>query len=196
MKKIFIILFLLISLVTNAQDITKFMGIPVDGTKSEMIQKLKNKGYIYNNHYDCLEGEFNGENVQIFIQTTNNKVWRLAVMEKTFRNEADIRNHFNTLVKQFRKNDNYISPYEEEEQIIPESEDISYGILVKNKLYDAYFNQKLEYDFDLEDENSIHSALENLDNKLVWFRIFQSYSDYSVGIFYENGYNKANGKDL
>ena len=35
-----------ISIVGMAQtDVTKFLGIPVDGDKSEMISKLKSKGF-------------------------------------------------------------------------------------------------------------------------------------------------------
>ena len=33
-------------------------------------------------------------------------------------------------------------------------------------------------------------------NKFVWFMISESYSRYSITIFYENGYNMANGEDL
>ena len=40
------------------KDITKFMGIPIDGTKTAMIQKLKAKGFTYNAKMDRLEGEF------------------------------------------------------------------------------------------------------------------------------------------
>ena len=63
---------LLISLITISafakKDVTKFLGIPVDGTKSEMIQKLKAKGFK-SSYYDneILEGEFNGRSVKIFI---------------------------------------------------------------------------------------------------------------------------------
>lgn len=57
------------------KDVTKFLGIPVDGTKTEMIQKLKAKGFTYNQRLDCLEGEFNGREVKIFVVTNNNKVY-------------------------------------------------------------------------------------------------------------------------
>ena len=59
-------------------DVTKFLGIPVDGTKSEMIQKLEEKGYRYNSQNDFLEGEFNGRDVHIYIGTNNNKVYRIS----------------------------------------------------------------------------------------------------------------------
>ena len=44
------------------QDVTKFLGIPVDGSKSEMIQKLKAKGYTSSPlDKDVLVGEFNAD---------------------------------------------------------------------------------------------------------------------------------------
>ena len=43
---------LTISTILYAQkDVTQFLGIPVDGSKSEMIQKLKAKGYRYNSTF-------------------------------------------------------------------------------------------------------------------------------------------------
>ena len=56
-------------------DITKFLGIPIDGTKAEIIQKLKAKGYTPTDiDSEVLEGEFNGKDVSIYIATNNNKV--------------------------------------------------------------------------------------------------------------------------
>lgn len=50
MRRILIVLsFLCICLHIFAQnDVTKFLGIPVDGPKSEMIRELKAKGFILN----------------------------------------------------------------------------------------------------------------------------------------------------
>ena len=47
MKRLFTLVALcLLSAVAFAQkDVTKFLGIPVDGTKTQMIQKLKAKGF-------------------------------------------------------------------------------------------------------------------------------------------------------
>ncbi len=63
------------------KDVTKFLGIPVDGTKSAMIQKLKAKGFTYNQRRDCLEGEFNGRTVYLHVVTNNNKVYRIMVKD-------------------------------------------------------------------------------------------------------------------
>ena len=68
MKKImFFVLLLTVTISAFGQsDVTKFLGIPVDGFKSEMIQKLKEKGFVNSTlHEDILEGEFNGRDVYI-----------------------------------------------------------------------------------------------------------------------------------
>lgn len=100
MKKKNSLLFILLmySLTMLAQkDITKFMGIPVDGFKKDMIQKLKAKGFEYDNEIDLLTGEFNGEKVNIFVATQSNKVWRIVVADAIERNEHDIKIRFNNL---------------------------------------------------------------------------------------------------
>ena len=70
-----------------SQNTIKFLGIPVDGTKKEMIAALEDKGYEYNSLTKFLEGEFNGVDVMISVQTVNNRVWRLAIMDETTSTE-------------------------------------------------------------------------------------------------------------
>ena len=54
------------------KDVTQFIDIPVDGFKPEMIKKLKSKGYtVIQGSEDMFKGEFNGTDVNIFIQTNN-----------------------------------------------------------------------------------------------------------------------------
>ena len=58
-KKIFTTLALFIISVTlfAQKDVTQFLGIPVDGYKAEMIEKLKSKGFtISPNDRDVLVG--------------------------------------------------------------------------------------------------------------------------------------------
>lgn len=124
------------------KDVTKFLGIPVDGTKSAMIQKLKAKGFTYNQKGDCLEGEFNGEKVNIFIATQGNKVWRIMVADKSRRGEAQIRIRFNNLISQFENNPKYM-PYNSNKRI-EDDENISYGITVDKKQYEASFYQNMD----------------------------------------------------
>lgn len=150
MKKIVTILFLLLSLSafsqTHVAPVTKFLDIPIDGFKTQMIQKLKAKGYTYNNIKKCLTGEFNGRDVEIYVVTNNNKVWRLMVRDAYPSSETDIKIRFNTLCSQFAKNTKKYMQANMglEEYTIPEEEDISYNMSVKNKRYEASFWQITE----------------------------------------------------
>ncbi len=59
MRKLVSLLLLCIMTMTmyaQQKDVTKFLGIPVDGTKSAMIQKLKAKGFTYDATKDVLRG--------------------------------------------------------------------------------------------------------------------------------------------
>lgn len=119
---------ILFATTANAQkDVTKFLGIPVDGTKAEMIQKLKVKGFT-SKAYDSevLEGEFNGEKVNIHIVTNNNKVYRIVVVDQTKRDEEQIIIRFNTLCRQFEKNSKYTPIFDN--PTIPDTENIFLGI--------------------------------------------------------------------
>lgn len=127
------------------KDVTKFLGIPVDGYKPAMIEKLKAKGFTPSSiDKELLEGEFNGTEVYVGVATNNNKVYRIGVMDKNSKNEADIRIRFNNLCRQFENNPRYSSF--SEDQIIPEDEDISYEMTVNNKRYQAEFYQNPQTD--------------------------------------------------
>ena len=188
MKKIIVFLtMLMVGIVCFGQekkDVTKFMGIPVDGTKSEMIQKLKAKGFTYDVKTDCLKGEFNGGDVILNINIVNGKVWRIAVMTPDVSralsgyDETQVRIRFNHLCQQFERNPKYVSLFGTESQEIGDEEDISYEMSVKSKQYEAVY---------LQDGDEM---------KLVWFTIKELYNDYFIIIFYENSYNAANGEDL
>lgn len=136
MKKILSVAFLLmLSVALHAQkEVTKFLGIPVDGSKSSMIQKLKNKGFVYYPSADYLEGEFNGQQVDVFIATNNNKVYRIMVCDKNTCDEGQIKIRYNTLCRQFANNQKYV-PLDAEE--LSEREDISYEMTVHKKKYQA-----------------------------------------------------------
>ncbi len=126
------LMFLMLGMYAFAQkDVTQFLGIPVDGTKTEMIQKLKAKGFKYNSTNDWLEGEFNGREVELSIVTDNNKVWRIVVMDKWVTDEANIKIRFNNLCRQFAKNEKYF-PLNENPEIL-ESEMIGYEMLVNSR---------------------------------------------------------------
>lgn len=177
------------------KEVTKFMGIPVDGSPTEMVKKLKAKGFTTDE--DCMQvvkrglvdwdgpevltGRFNGERVRVFLGVETNKVWRIYLSDKDSRDETQIKIRFNTLVRQFENNDKYI-PYFDE-QTIADDEDISYQMTVNKKRYDAYFVQKGE-------DGTVDVKRE------VWFLIIQRSDGYYIYMYYDNKYNEADGSDL
>ncbi len=163
------------------QDVTKFLGIPVDGFKHEMIQKLKEKGFV-NSDVGDLEGEFNGSEVYVYVVTNNNKVYRICLFDKIYRGETDIRIRFNTLCRQFENNDNYFRFPFLGTQTIADEEDISFEMTVNDKRYEAIFYQ-------INGEGSMF-------DKPVWFIIDGSYRKYRILMYYDNELNKAKGEDL
>ena len=227
MKKLLsLVLLLACSAVSYAQnEVTQFLGIPVDGSKSEMIQKLKAKGFRYDSELDCLKGEFNGRDSYISVVTNNNKVYRIMVRDVTSSSESDIRIRFNTLCRQFENNKKYQS-LSSESYIIPEDENISYEMSVNKKRYQASYFQIPEGGIDSttimkETQSFIFSKYsqeqlsslteeqtqelmtevllymtEKFYNRSVWFMIDEMYGDYYILLYYDNGYNKADGEDL
>ena len=177
------------------KEVTKFMGIPVDGSPTEMIKKLKAKGFTTDEDAmqvvkrglidwdgpEVLTGRFNGEKVRVFLGVEQNKVWRIYLSDKDSRDETQIKIRFNNLVRQFENNDKYI-PYFDE-QTIADDEDISYQMTVNKKRYDAYFVQKGE-------DGTVDVKRE------VWFLIIQRFDGYYIYMYYDNKYNQADGSDL
>lgn len=218
-------LFVCVTALFAQNDVTKFLGIPVDGSKSEMIQKLKAKGFRYDREMDCLEGEFNGRNSYIFVATNNDKVYRIMVKDATSSNETNIKIRFNTLCRQFGNNKKYQSA-SSESYIIPEDEDIAYNMSINDKRYQASYFQVPEGGIDStaiaqEAQTFIYSKYsqeqlsalteeqgkelmedlllymtDKLYKRSVWFMIAEQFGDYYILLYYDNGYNQANGEDL
>lgn len=227
MKQIILALFsVLLYLTSFAQnDVTKFLGFPIDGSEHEMIQNLKSKGFKPSSYEQkkYLTGRFNGVDVNVYISTENGKVARIMVCDENTRNETDIRIRFNKLCEQFNNNGKYVSFNDFK---IPEDEDIGYEILVHNKRYEAeffqlpeksvlenfqqsYMNSILETYIleDLKDDekeklkehfiSEMREALyELVKNKPVWFMISEFRGEYYISMYYDNEYNHAHGEDL
>ena len=208
------------------KDVTKFLGIPVDGTKTEMKQKLIAKGFVPKKFGDeeFLEGEFNGCNVNVYIRTNNNKVYRIMVADNFTVDEAQIKIRFNNLVSQFENNKRY---FPLDKYTLSDEEDISYEMTVHNKNYDAYFyqvpdmekadtlalqekvrNELLSKYTEAELKNPSEEISKEITNtaikigtewmlmKPVWFKIARVNGEYYIGMFYDNKYNQADGEDL
>lgn len=203
------------------KDVTKFLGIPVDGTKTEMKQKLIAKGFVPKKMGDLewLEGEFNGTDVRAFIVTNNNKVWRIMLADKNRVDEAQLKIRFNILVSQFENNKRYIPL---DKYTLSDEEDISYEMTVHNKIYAAYYSQNPDFEnidtkvqiaikekYSAEElknpSETIKKDIADITDKItfdefsmkpVWFRIVSYNGEYYISMYYDNEYNHANGEDL
>jgi len=199
------------------KDVTKFLGIPVDGTKSAMIQKLKAKGFTYNSTFDQLEGEFNGRDVLVSVVTNNNKVYRIVLQDAIASSETDIKIRFNGLCRQFEKNKKYVSLVDGS-QALSEDEDIGYKMLADKKRYEAVYYQVVDSATivaetvqyatekytqeqlanpteEMQKEVIMHS-MDILTKKSVWFMINEQYGKYRIVMYYDNEYNHSDGEDL
>lgn len=227
MKKLaLIITTLLLSVSVFAQeDVTKFLGIPVDGFKPEMIRKLKAKGYTEHSYKpDVLVGEFNGRDVEVSVVTNNNKVYRIFVQDVYTVDEYNIKIRYNTLCEQFENNKRYIF-MAVEGQSIPDDEDISDQMLYEDKRYEALYFQVPEQVDTLAVQTALRErvlakyteeqlanptsemqeevlkatfdiAFEIYEKKSVWFTINKEGNRYRILMYYDNKYNEANGEDL
>lgn len=222
-KLLSITMLLMASIVLHAQnDVTQFLGIPVNGNKSDMIRKLKAKGFRNDPNNDALVGEFNGTEVNVFVVTNNDKVCRIMVSDVNHVNERAIQIRFNKLCEQFTNNSKYMTL---QDYTIPEDEDISYEISVNKKRYEAVFYQQPAVTDTIAVREKLRSILlskytkEQLENpteeleseilkistkyvleeyskRPVWFMISDFYGKYYISMFYDNEYNRANGEDL
>ncbi len=224
MKKLLFSIAVLLSLSTTAQtqnDVTEFLGIPVDGTKWEMIRRLKARGFRSTDYdREVLKGEFNGRDVNVHVVTNNNKVYRIMIADATTTDERNIRARFNTLCRQFENNPKYISL--NEDQTISDDEKIFYEMTIKKRCYQAVFYQKpedgvvaeklkelitSEYTEDqlanpTEEIEQKSALLQELllgipyENKVVWFTIAELRGKFYIVMYYDNTYNQANGDNL
>ena len=218
--------FLMSSVMFGQQEVTKFLGIPVDGSKSKMIRQLKKKGFRRDFYTpNVLVGEFNGMDVNVHIATTKKKVSRIMICDANHIDEAYLKARFNILCAQFEKNNKYLSVASSSlDYIVSDNEDISYEMSVNDKRYEATYYQLptgIDRNAAIEDLQSFlrtRYTEEELDDpqkqaeieetafsykwdkyamRIVWF-IISEYSDkYYITMFYDNEYNRiSEGEDL
>ncbi len=221
------IAFLCVATFVSAEEnaVTKFLGIPVDGSKKEMRLELIAKGFVpgvYEGN-EVFEGDFNGRPVYVYIVTYKDKVCRICVSDKNTVSASAIKNRFNTLVYQFENNGKYrvIKDYS-----IPDNVDVAYEMLVNHKRFEASYYQlnsaKKERQVIIPDtindndlkglpdslrismsnfRKSSRDFMESMErmaelNRTVWFCICQGGGRYYILMYYDNEYNRPHGEDL
>ena len=158
----------------------KFLGIPVDGSKSEMVAALKDKGFRYDSNSGFLVGDFNGRESHIWIVENHGKVYRVVVFDANTSGEGQIRIRFNNLIHQF-ENSNGKYYYIDQNDKIPEDEDISHETIVHDKQYSAEFIYNPLYGNDELRNRLVNEAVEEIklssEKKGITYEEFYSDKD-------------------
>ena len=134
---------LLVTMLVFAQkDITQFLGIPIDGTRTELMNKIKKKGFkkAKFSGRTILTGQFNNTDVNIDVITNGDKAYRVIVWDTKPFNKRMIRIRYNNLYHKLENHPKYLS--QEGGHSIPDNEDIAYEMTANGKNYQAVFFQK------------------------------------------------------
>ena len=138
-------------------------------------------------------------------------MWRIAVFDAYATDEINIKNRFNELCRQFKNNKKY-SSFLSFADMIPDSVNVAYEITTNKKRYEASFCQVEDstylnslrkivenkvFSLPREEQKEIIAAeIEKFNKKSVWFTIGEYLGSYRILMYYDNGYNRANGEDL
>ena len=82
----------------------KFMGIPIDGPKEQLIEKIKAKGFRSSPYREGLLGQFNGQTVEVEVLDNHGTAYCVCV---AFPGTSAymVRTEYNALLEQFLCND-------------------------------------------------------------------------------------------
>ena len=164
----------------------KFLGIPVDWSKSEMVAALKSKGFRYDSNSGFSVGGFNGRESHVGIVENHGKVYRVVVFDANTYAAGQIKIRFNNLIYQF-ENSNGKYYYIDQNEMIPEDEDISYEIIVHDKQYSATFIYNPLYGNDELKDKLVNEVVEEskllLEKKGITPEEFYSDKDNYIQVF-------------
>ncbi len=151
---LFLIYVILLSPVTLSQ--TTFLDIPITGTKEEMINKLKSKGF---QEKECwMEGFYEDNECILILVTENDTVVQLDLINKRWNDNINAKMIFTRLYYGLQSNIYY--------------KEISFA--EKNKMYEAVFYQV----------NS--NGIANKNNVLKIKMMHGNGNKYTVGLFFYN----------
>lgn len=107
MRKIFLALaFLIVSLLSFAQEHIEFKGIPLNGSSMSFASKLKAKGYeqVYHSNFDyVLKGQFTGKEATVYVLGTRSSgtVWKVVAQLPEEDSWAHLKSDYNKYIELF-----------------------------------------------------------------------------------------------
>lgn len=179
MKRIFsITLTLMLAVSLQAQkSVTTFLGIPVEGTKSEMVNKLKENGVLTESG-SGMSCTISGVPYIVKIMTNDNKVYRISLTEQVGTDDiCKAIAKYNELIEQFRNNEKEFTEYESND-LIHECNSPKYRHYIHEGWCYAEFFQVCD---------------PQLYSRKVSFKISDEYGDYRIVRCYDNIYNLPKG---
>lgn len=179
MKKIFTIaiMMMLVLNMSAQQGITTFLGIPVDGSKTLFIQKVKAKGFEQDTKDNSLNGMFEGRPVTIKVFTDNGKVSRVMVIDsESTRDVMEIVDKYNGLIDTYRERPD-LTEYESN-PYIRDAEAAIHMRFIHEGFYYAEFFQRNDPE---------------LYSRLMSFKISDEKGEYRIITCFDNIYNLPKG---
>lgn len=115
-----------------------FLGVPVDGTKSDIINALTSKGFAYDMDEDGMFGEFEGEGAFVHISENKaGKVYQLMIYFHTKESAKENIEVYNKLVTRYNADSTaYWSFYEEE--LLPENANLDSLLNIDDNIWAEY----------------------------------------------------------
>lgn len=169
-----IVLLMMASLAVPAQKATVFMGVKVDGSKSDVVRKLKSAGFSDGTKPYDLTGEVNGKMSEVSILTHKGKVWRIEVRDYSpYASADDAVRRYNRLIDVFRKDNSY-TEYEQN-PYTSETERTFFEEYIREGFYYAEFFQR---------------SRPELYERLVSFQIVEDADEYRIVTCYDNIHNR------
>lgn len=175
MKKILTsaIAFLITLTVSAHQSITTFMGIPVKGSEKAMRTKLKAKGFEESDK-NILKGMLEGKEHFLFINTNNNSVCQLVLVEEESINNANAAvDKFNSLLEEYRNDEKRYTEYKYNYPIPDRDEYTNKGYIAGGCYYAEFFQVCNPQNY----------------SRRISLRISDEYSGYRIVKTYDNVYN-------
>ncbi len=177
MKRILsIILSMLLALSVQAKkDVTTFMGVSVDGSRSKVITALKAAG-CSSSDAQTLQCDFCGQKMTVEVRSSRKGVYQVVLTEKTGTENVDsaiVR--YNSLIDWFRSNGEY-TEYESNPYIYKTGNQNTIARYIHEKWYYAEFFQKPK-------------GGEEVYDKPVSFYLTDDEGNYRLIVLFENRNN-------
>lgn len=93
-------------MMAQEQEHMKFMGTPITGTELQFETKMKAKGFVRKTRISEnvieMTGKFAGSNVEIYIVSANNLVWKVLVDYPEQYSFSSLTSAYDDMVEQFK----------------------------------------------------------------------------------------------